>query len=234
MPETVLQQEFPFDSVAFFGKRGARIALHASPIHGTEANGPGIRSVVWVQGCMLNCPGCHNPKTHVLAGGFDQSCRELALELALQAVHGVTWTGGEPVHQLPAVVEVMKEVGRLRHPALRVGWGMFTGYTECELESGQFRVVLDGAVVDVDPVRKRSLWQEAKKYLDFVVAGRFDQNMLIRSGLLASSNQSLLVYTKEGEKAYDCLSLDEVLIDGKSVIRTGFGPGWLRLGNSPK
>ena len=30
----------------------------------SRANGPGWRSVVWVQGCSLGCPGCFNPQTH--------------------------------------------------------------------------------------------------------------------------------------------------------------------------
>jgi len=33
--------------------------------HKSDVNGPGIRSVVWVQGCRRNCPGCINPHTHL-------------------------------------------------------------------------------------------------------------------------------------------------------------------------
>ncbi|MGD0006352.1 MAG: 4Fe-4S cluster-binding domain-containing protein, partial [Anaerolineaceae bacterium] len=35
---------------------------HFEPL--SLVNGPGKRSVVWVQGCTLNCPGCFNPQTH--------------------------------------------------------------------------------------------------------------------------------------------------------------------------
>ena len=30
----------------------------------SRANGPGLRAVLWVQGCSLGCPGCFNPQTH--------------------------------------------------------------------------------------------------------------------------------------------------------------------------
>ncbi|MCU0780030.1 MAG: radical SAM protein [Akkermansiaceae bacterium] len=39
------------------------LRLHAF-LPRSRANGPGWRSVVWVQGCSLGCPGCFNPQTH--------------------------------------------------------------------------------------------------------------------------------------------------------------------------
>ena len=33
-------------------------------------DGEGIRCVVWTQGCIHNCPGCHNPETHSFRKGF--------------------------------------------------------------------------------------------------------------------------------------------------------------------
>ncbi|MCL5046225.1 MAG: 4Fe-4S cluster-binding domain-containing protein, partial [Actinobacteria bacterium] len=32
-------------------------------------DGPGLRAVVWAQGCAHCCPGCHNPETWDFAGG---------------------------------------------------------------------------------------------------------------------------------------------------------------------
>ena len=34
----------------------------------SRANGPGLRCVVFVQGCNLNCPGCFNPWSHAFHG----------------------------------------------------------------------------------------------------------------------------------------------------------------------
>ena len=32
-------------------------------------DGPGLRTVIWTQGCSHNCPGCQNPQTHDFNGG---------------------------------------------------------------------------------------------------------------------------------------------------------------------
>jgi anaerobic ribonucleoside-triphosphate reductase activating protein len=67
---------------------------------GTTALGPGIRSVLWVQGCPLHCPGCIAPewipqRTARLVDPLD-----LAAELlADPAVAGLTLSGGEPMMQ---------------------------------------------------------------------------------------------------------------------------------------
>ena len=67
--------------------------------------GPGIRAVLWVQGCPLRCPGCVAAETLPFAGGFEVRVQTLAEELlALPAdVQGVTFSGGEPTSQAAAL-----------------------------------------------------------------------------------------------------------------------------------
>lgn len=96
----------------------------------SRANGPGERFVLWVQGCPLACPGCWNPDTW----GF--SPRELhstdallALITATPGIDGVTFTGGEPFAQAPALAVLAREV-----QALRLSVFVFTGYTMTELQ----------------------------------------------------------------------------------------------------
>ncbi|MGE3780657.1 MAG: 4Fe-4S cluster-binding domain-containing protein [Pirellulaceae bacterium] len=36
----------------------------------STVNGPGVRAVIWVQGCSLGCPGCWNAQTHAPLQGF--------------------------------------------------------------------------------------------------------------------------------------------------------------------
>jgi anaerobic ribonucleoside-triphosphate reductase activating protein len=73
----------------------------------SQANGPGVRFVVWSQGCTLGCPGCFNPGTHPVtaAGAGEWPPGELAAAAAAQAgcIEGVTLTGGEPLQQPAAV-----------------------------------------------------------------------------------------------------------------------------------
>lgn len=63
-------------------------------------DGPGLRYVVFVQGCPHNCEGCHNPETHDFSGGKVVDTDELFAECTEDPLHdGVTFSGGEPFCQ---------------------------------------------------------------------------------------------------------------------------------------
>lgn len=87
----------------------------ASPLQQDSfVDGPGIRMVLWTQGCIHNCPGCHNPLTHDCTGGtlYDvDSIMEEMKEARLQS--GLTLSGGEPFLQakeLMPIVDTAKEL----------------------------------------------------------------------------------------------------------------------------
>ncbi len=64
------------------------------------ANGPGPRSVLWVQGCSLGCRGCFNQATHDPSAGESMAVEEAAKRLTRHAgIEGVTISGGEPFQQ---------------------------------------------------------------------------------------------------------------------------------------
>jgi len=93
----------------------------AQKIPDTEAEGPGVRFAVWVQGCTLRCPGCCNPEMFVHGkGGFEVEPSALAAEvLATPAVEGLSILGGEPFEQAAEVAvstvrASVREAGRLR------------------------------------------------------------------------------------------------------------------------
>lgn len=67
----------------------------------TEAEGPGSRFAVWVQGCGFRCPGCCNPHMFDPAGGEPVAPDELLarLDAVRHQVEGVTLLGGEPFEQ---------------------------------------------------------------------------------------------------------------------------------------
>ena len=87
----------------------------AGTIPESIVDGPGIRYVVFTQGCPHGCPGCHNPQTHDFAGGKEvQVCDLLADITKRPYVKAVTLSGGEPFCQLAPLAELaaaLKEKG---------------------------------------------------------------------------------------------------------------------------
>lgn len=72
-------------------------------------DGEGIRTVIWTQGCIHNCPFCHNPETHSFTGGFlkdvDDLCKEIS-EVEFQ--DGITLSGGDPLAQIEPCLYIAK------------------------------------------------------------------------------------------------------------------------------
>lgn len=96
-------------------------------VAGSRVNGPGLRAVLWVQGCDLACPGCFNPSTHAAAAdGWTVDATIERLSAALGPEHvGVTFSGGEPFQQAAALAAVAAAL-RARHPSLHLM--AFSGY----------------------------------------------------------------------------------------------------------
>ena len=74
-------------------------------------DGPGVRFVLFMQGCPLRCAYCHNPDTWDLRGGKDMSAEELIEKIKryreyFGAEGGVTVSGGEPLLQADFVREL--------------------------------------------------------------------------------------------------------------------------------
>lgn len=89
--------------------------VHSIQTLGT-LDGPGVRFVVFLQGCNLRCRCCHNPDTHAISGGREYTAQEIVTE-ALRyreyfgAEGGITLSGGEPLLQ----AEFAREVFSLCH-----------------------------------------------------------------------------------------------------------------------
>lgn len=70
--------------------------------------GPGVRAVLWVQGCPLRCPGCVAPETLPFAGGEVVEVSRLASDIiSLPGIEGLTFSGGEPMSQAAALTELL-------------------------------------------------------------------------------------------------------------------------------
>ena len=96
----------------------------------TEAEGPGVRYAVWVQGCPMRCRGCCNPEMLAFRPATERRASEVA-QAAIEAdVDGVSFLGGEPFSQARALGEVARQV---RAAGLNVM--VYSGYTLDELGS---------------------------------------------------------------------------------------------------
>lgn len=72
-------------------------------------DGPGLRMVIWTQGCIHNCKGCHNPQTHTLDEGYEVRTEEVIDKIkSLRLQKGITLSGGEPFLQPEALEEVAR------------------------------------------------------------------------------------------------------------------------------
>lgn len=85
--------------------------------------GPGIRYVLWVQGCERSCPGCIAKNAHDMKAGTPIPIDALALEIALSGAGGLTVSGGEPFLQAEELAEMIRRI-HARHP---MGVIVYTG-----------------------------------------------------------------------------------------------------------
>lgn len=98
-------------------------------IHSIESmglvDGPGIRTVVFFQGCRLRCRYCHNPDTWTMRSGKEQifTPEQLVNKLLRFKPYfgnngGVTFSGGEPLLQKDFLCEVLRLCKHAGHPHL--------------------------------------------------------------------------------------------------------------------
>lgn len=103
----------------------------------TQAEGPGLRFVVWVQGCLKRCKGCCNPgllriepANVVRSGAVVNQLRNAAQRYDLE---GVTFLGGEPLLQAEGLADIAETAQKLGLSVM-----IFTGYEKVELIESQF------------------------------------------------------------------------------------------------
>ncbi|MBR5912880.1 MAG: anaerobic ribonucleoside-triphosphate reductase activating protein [Selenomonadaceae bacterium] len=135
-------------------------------------DGEGIRYAIFMQGCLRNCEGCQNPATHPLDGGKIVDTAELINAVKRNPLlSGITLTGGEPLLQIPAAIELARATKNL---GLNV-W-CYTGYKFEEIPSDA---------------------QELLKYVDVLVDGEFILALRdLELDFRGSSNQRIIDLNK--------------------------------------
>ena len=74
-------------------------------------DGPGVRTVVFFQGCDLHCKGCQNPSTWEMKNETEMTTDELVTILEKEVVNKkVTFSGGEPLMQVDALIDIVKKL----------------------------------------------------------------------------------------------------------------------------
>lgn len=68
-------------------------------LHGTTAEGPGLRTTIWFQGCSIRCKGCINPHLFSPRGGTHLPVAGIIEDAVATGVEGLTLIGGEPFDQ---------------------------------------------------------------------------------------------------------------------------------------
>jgi anaerobic ribonucleoside-triphosphate reductase activating protein len=194
-------------------------------IDGSRVNGPGLRAVVHLQGCQLGCPGCFNKSTHRFTGD-DRDPKEVAGWVIranrINALDGVTFSGGEPMQQGPELLALIELLSR---HLLGLSFGMYSGYTLRELECGRY-----WTRPETTPRVRQQHWLRISSYLDFAVLGRYVAARPSTRPLRSSANQELVLFTGRYREQDFAPQEVEVHIQAQGLVQvTGFPVAGLPL-----
>lgn len=144
-------------------------------------NGLGFRVTLWISGCKLHCPGCHNPESHDFMSGreiTEETYEELFRRLEKPYIKGLTLSGGNPLDSdLEELIFLLKRI-KMKYPKKDIY--LFSGYTLDEI---------------LDSDKKRVL-----EYIDILIDGPFiikqkDPSLAFRG----SKNQVIWEKNSDGE-----------------------------------
>lgn len=146
----------------------------AGYINESIVDGPGIRFTVFTQGCIFNCPGCHNIDTHDLNGGYLSDTDNLINLLSKSFLAtGLTISGGEPFLQPEAVLDLIIKAKPLVQNII-----IYSGYTYEEL---------------VKFAKTNPIYATILSKADYLVDGRFIQEKKdLTLEYRGSSNQRII------------------------------------------
>ena len=144
--------------------------VHSVESFGT-VDGPGVRFVVFLQGCPMRCLYCHNPDTWDPGGGVPTTVEELLAQYARNEAFyrkgGITVTGGEPLLQIEFVTALFREAKRRGiHTCLDTSGATFRPEPPFV---GDLYSPVDGFVI-------KSLFPVFHSFLYFISSGRSPAN----------------------------------------------------------
>lgn len=136
----------------------------------TTADGEGLRTSIYFQGCWHGCKGCHNPQTWDMNGGYEVTLDYLLDLIKNDEFADVTFSGGDPLYQCDAVTELAK---RIKEETDKTIW-CYTGFT--------YEEILDNAWLS-----------QILPYIDVLVDGPFKEELKTDElPFRGSSNQRII------------------------------------------
>lgn len=129
-------------------------------------DGPGLRYVVFAQGCYHKCEGCHNPQTHDPQAGISMDTDKIFEEFISNPTYtGITFSGGEPFLQADAFADLAIKIRRYLNESQdkrELSIICYTGYTYEELK----KAIGEGVMSYM-----RLLYN-----IDYLIDGRFEKD----------------------------------------------------------
>ncbi|MBI5492592.1 MAG: 4Fe-4S cluster-binding domain-containing protein [Deltaproteobacteria bacterium] len=178
---------------------GELINIHAILPY-SRVNGPGLREVVFFQGCARDCEGCFNPDTHTFEARKLHTPWEV-LEKRAGGVEGITVSGGEPFMQKDGLLLLLKQA-----KGLGLSTVVYTGFTLKELKSDR----LAASILE---------------YIDVLIDGPYIEERKEKTLLARGSENQRLIFLTDRYNESDFLMPGKVEViigrDG-AVTETGF------------
>lgn len=168
--------------------------------------GPGVRFVIWVQGCMQRCKGCISPSSR----SFDINQLLLVEDLAQRIIdnkniQGITISGGEPFLQATNLSKLLKLV-KAKRPDLNVL--VYSGYVIEQLETEKAKIFLS--------------------FIDLLIDGPYVDKLKTNKGLRGSTNQRLHFLTDS------LVEYEEKLLNGERNNEVFIKDGSVRIVGLPR
>lgn len=154
----------------------------AGVVRESIVDGPGIRFVVFCQGCPHKCPECHNEATHDFQGGYNCEIEKIIKAIDENPLlKGVTFSGGEPVCQSREFLVMAREIKKRNLDIV-----MFSGYTFEQLQ----KMAKDDKALE-----------ELLTLIDILIDGRYEKDKRDLTLLFrGSSNQRIIDMVKTREE----------------------------------
>ncbi len=179
--------------------------IHSKESFGT-VDGPGIRYVLFMQGCPMRCLYCHNPDTwEVNAGDLvttDEILNEYRKNSSFYTNGGITVTGGEPLLQIDFVTELFQKA-----------------------KAEDIHTCIDTSGITFNPQHTEK-FDELVKYTDLVMLDIKHIDSKKHNALTGHGNENILAFAKYLEEKKTPLWIRHIIVEGitdspEDLVRLG-------------